>query len=754
MEVLDHLRSTIRRVLRTGMAMFLNKDSASSSNNSLLCETCKALDLVQIFRDGVRESEAIPIGALATILLKKDTCDLCALISHLISRSWFLDRHVNEDLTSVQVRLFAPLANMDVPHSAYPRRIDLLASRPNAIERTLKVEKVVFPAMALQLMENDAARFGRERLYHGRKVGSEVDFRLVKDWMRICETEHGPTCTDVWENAVEQLPEGARMVDVVEMAIVEAPANCRYVALSYIWGKINTEYVTVLKNVSQRCHRGSLNNVALPRTIGDAIKVVRKLGERYLWVDAMCIIQDDPDSKMAQIAGMANIYGAALVTIFAVGGDSADAPLPGLEPRSRQVQQQIKRIQELSLAIPLRMLEETLTASKWNTRGWTFQELVLSRRGLVFTKEQVFFRCQRDMFCEDVINEHSKDEAIYAGKHSFAHDELRAIRKNKVDLEYRYRSYSLAFMQIVEDYTRRELTNPADIYNAFFAIITLLSRYIEIPSLDPDSAFVFGMPESVLEDAMLFQPALNSPTHERRCEEGLVTPSWSWAGWMSSVVYFDLEGYGYNPVVAFQSLVDEWVIVDSKGRARQIASGRHLSEDDNPLELYKYQKPSIPSSASLVEEAMSLSPGTLLFYTTVALLWVRKVNNPLEESTAEEDPSDVRIYKSTSHSAFEIFSSETSIAKMGKIVLPTDTDVTVPLEFVVLTRSDILRGQGTYDEEAFGIHYEGCLLNVMVIKQVETTVDGKEVYERVGVGVIVETAWAASRLRPQVVRLQ
>lgn len=441
------------------------------------------------------------------------------------------------------------------------------------------------------------------------------------------------------------------------------------------------------------------------------------------------------------------------MTIFAVGGDSADAPLPGLDPGSRQVQQHIRRIQSLSLAVPLKTHDEIVAASKWDTRGWTFQERVLSRRGLVFTNEQAFFRCQRDMFCEDVINEDSKDEAMYAGKH-YSLSNLHAIRENKEHLEYRYRCYALEFMKIVEDYTRRELTNQADIYNAFFAIITLFSRYIETPPVDPDSAFLFGMPESVLEDVMLWQPAPNTPTHARRCEEGLVAPSWSWAGWRSIVVYFDLDGYGYSPVVASQSLVDEWVIVDSGGRARQIASGRHLSEDDNPLELYKYQKPSSPSSASLVEEAVSLSPGTLLFYTTVALLRVRKVDSEFEEVTAKEDRGDVQNCKSTFHSAFQIFSSETSVAKMGKIVLLTDIDVTVPLEFVVLSRSDILRGHGTYDEEVCGTHYEGCLLNVMVIKPVETTVDGKEVCERVGVGVIVETAWVASRFQARVVRLQ
>jgi hypothetical protein len=90
---------------------------------------------------------------------------------------------------------------------------------------------------------------------------------------------------------------------------------------------------------------------------------------------------------------------------------------------------------------------------------------------------------------------------------------------------------------------------------------------------------------------------------------------------------------------------------------------------------------------------------------------------------------------------------------MGRIVLPTDTDTTVPLEFVVLSRSNTGFGPETYDEQVFGIRYVGCLLNVMVVKRVGK-VDGMEVSERVGVGVIVEAAWVAARFRERMVRLQ
>lgn len=732
--------------------MFLHENSALVLADSPLCNFCSSLDLVQMFHKGVRESHSITLDALATILSKEHICGLCGLISHLISRSWLLDRHTSEDLTSVHVQLLVePCGWADSsqpgPRTIHAHRIRVHAKRPIAIHRTVMEEKVGL-TMELQMMEDDAARFGRERAYHGRRVGAVVNLKLIKEWMRICEEEHGPTCANVWKNVTDQLPQGARMIDVVQMAVVEAPQNCRYVALSYMWGNIKTDYITVLKNVEERRHTSSLESVALPRTIRDAIKLVQELDERYLWVDAMCIVQDDHLDIKVNIAAMATIYGAARLTIFCAPDDkegSADTPLPGLEPGSRQKVQRIQRIQSLSLAVPLRMLKETLARSKWNTRGWTFQERVLSRRGLFFTSEQVFFECQRDVFSEDVIVERSKDTAVYPGKsHGLGYCALHSIRNTK-DQHTRYIAYAHAFMQILEEYTRRQLKKVTDIYNAIFAIITVFSRDIETTPLDPNTAFLFGVPVSVLEDAMLWQPARNAPARKRRRERGLVTPSWSWTGWDISVDYFDIFGFMYGPPGALRSLVEEWVVVDSDGQARRIAPGRHLLEQ---LQSAKYRRPSSPSSVLLVEEAASLASGTLLFYTTVAFLKVRKVNNQLDEIRG--DP----VYGSEFHSVFEVLSETSPPAKMGRIVLPSDTDTTLPLEFAVLSRSNIGCGPETYDERVFGHRHEGCLLNVIAVTSVEYTVCKKEISERIGIGVIVEEGWIAARFQERVVRLQ
>ncbi|KAA8911739.1 heterokaryon incompatibility protein-domain-containing protein [Sphaerosporella brunnea] len=735
--------------------------AAPTPASAPLCQTCSSLDVDKILRLGVRQQDSIALGPLTTILANASNsnslCGFCALVSHLISRTWRLEQYPDEDLTHVQISLWAdPCGWASVPspprlESAH--RIRFLASpRPSAIHRMM-TERSVYIPLELQVLEEDAARFGRRRAFHGRRVGEVVDVGLLREWLRVCEKEHGGDCEVVRGKNVSSgdwLPEGARMVDVNRMALVDAPRKgCRYVALSYLWGSAGGEYQTLLANFEQRRRKGGLESVNLPATITDAIKLVRLLKERYLWIDALCIIQDDPADKAVQIKGMHAIYGAAALTVFAAGGDSAHARLPGLEPGSRKKQQKIENIQSLLLAVPLATMAETVAASVWDTRGWTFQERLLSRRRLLFTNEQVYFECQREIFSEDVIAESCKASGTYPAKYAGR----RTLQPTgAAGSEVRRMFYSRDFMVAVEEYTRRRLTNISDIYNAMWAIITVFSQDYEDEPLPPDTGFLFGMPLSFLESAMLWQPALEAPAHARRKVDGLVTPSWSWAGWEGGVAFMKMNGYMHGPPDAARSLVDEWVIGGPDGKARRISTQRHLQKSLISKETDKYHgpPPAAPPGETIIDEGEALAAGMLVFRTTSAFLTVRKINNQVDlVATSTKDRSEV--FGSLHHSVFEILSSTEK--RMGRIVLPADTDVSVPLEFVVLSRAESGFVEETYDYAEFGVGYVGCLLNVMVVGMAAMR-DGAEISERVGVGVVVEAGWAAAGFRERVVRLQ
>ena len=106
----------------------------------------------------------------------------------------------------------------------------------------------------------------------------------------------------------------------------------------------------------------------LPRTIQDAMAFVLGIGQRYLWVDALCIVQDDSNSKETQIKHMGSVYHAALFTIIASGRD-ADAGLPGVREGSRNEVQYLETVRGMKLAI--RPFRVRLSVTPWAKRACT-----------------------------------------------------------------------------------------------------------------------------------------------------------------------------------------------------------------------------------------------------------------------------------------------------------------------------------------------------------------------------------------------
>ncbi|KAF2658812.1 hypothetical protein K491DRAFT_592288, partial [Lophiostoma macrostomum CBS 122681] len=111
-------------------------------------------------------------------------------------------------------------------------------------------------------------------------------------------------------------PFRTRFIDLETKTIVEGTTEQSFAALSYVWG--NAKQVCLDKSTKPVLTApGGLETFQadLPRTISDAMVVCKAVGERFLWVDALCIRQDDPEDKQLQIAAMGSIYGAASFTI-------------------------------------------------------------------------------------------------------------------------------------------------------------------------------------------------------------------------------------------------------------------------------------------------------------------------------------------------------------------------------------------------------------------------------------------------------
>jgi hypothetical protein len=106
----------------------------------------------------------------------------------------------------------------------------------------------------------------------------------------------------------------------------------RYAYLSYVWGGVKT-LKTGRSTFGSLMEKNSLEARwdEITRTIRDTIHLVKQLCIPYLWVDALCIVQDDIVSKHDQIQAMAGIYANAYVTIIAGNGWDADHGLRGIQ---------------------------------------------------------------------------------------------------------------------------------------------------------------------------------------------------------------------------------------------------------------------------------------------------------------------------------------------------------------------------------------------------------------------------------------
>lgn len=208
------------------------------------------------------------------------------------------------------------------------------------------------------------------------------DISAVKTWMSECDSAHSE-CQQK-DGSKEML--ALRVIDVQHKEIIRHDMSQPYVALSYVWGPLAE--ADAEKSFPDNC----------PRVVLDAISAVRRLGYRYLWVDRHCIDQNSEADKMMQVAQMDLIYENAALTIVAAAGNDDRYGLPGVgresDIQAMRSQQPIAQVGQLTLASSLPGISHHIEKCRWATRGWTYQEALLSRRCLIFTEEQFFFVCR------------------------------------------------------------------------------------------------------------------------------------------------------------------------------------------------------------------------------------------------------------------------------------------------------------------------------------------------------------------------
>ncbi|KXX79348.1 Heterokaryon incompatibility protein 6, OR allele [Madurella mycetomatis] len=160
----------------------------------------------------------------------------------------------------------------------------------------------------------------------------EIDFGLVKRWINLCKHEHGAACN---RSETGKSP-AKRVLDVEKNCIVDGRNVDEYFTLSYAWG-MAAQFMLTKDVLNDSTNEGFFSSIGtkIPQTIRDAMQVCRNIGVRYLWVDALCIVQDDEQDKSDQIGLMDEIYGHALAVLIVAAGDGAEHGIPGMGQQTR-----------------------------------------------------------------------------------------------------------------------------------------------------------------------------------------------------------------------------------------------------------------------------------------------------------------------------------------------------------------------------------------------------------------------------------
>lgn len=381
----------------------------------------------------------------------------------------------------------------------------------------------------------------------------KIHWSSVKSWLKSCETGHAHYCGHrLLLNSKALKVVNQTFIDVNHQNLVIHPYECRYLALSYVWGGVSQLLLTK-SNQELLFSDGALNAFEkdIPQVIKDAMQVVRSIGEELLWVDSLCIVQDDDLVKHDLISEMASIYNHALATIVAASGENAGCGLPGVRQNSR-VLQNLATIPGANIHVMERKpLDSFMDNSTYNTRGWTFQERLLSRRCLYFTDTQVFFECQEHSFSEGrpgALVEASSHDIRDSSFHSLINSNLIDLGNPLASKEDRQ---MLRYSKIVEEYCHKKFTFVDDILDAFSGIEAALEHLCSW-------TMVYGLPEQLLDHSLLWEPGevtapqksfdyalfrrpkpttslpMGANKLERRNSN---LPSWSWSAWTGSVYY-------------------------------------------------------------------------------------------------------------------------------------------------------------------------------------------------------------------------
>ncbi|XTI94459.1 heterokaryon incompatibility protein-domain-containing protein [Cenococcum geophilum] len=519
--------------------------------DSNFCDVCSGVDFERLVwpdKSGASEPLIFKLGNVKEIAQRSQLCALCLIITQAVkARGLEMNGQISILSSPFAVTLshtpnpphpelrvdhvvvqFTPSSFIGLHGPHLPSEDSAEGSTEPQVILTLQACSKPIPTAETACSESwKNLEWAKLRKFSGRLASPQfADIRLFRRWFNLCECLHGEECQQPLWLGSEYQAEALLMMDVEDSCIVKAPPQCRYIALSYVWGTANI-ITTTKVTINSFTQKGALQNLSLPATIRDSMALVKGIGERYLWVDALCVVQDDFAFQQSQISAIASIYSKALFTIVAAAGYDSNAGLPGVRTGTRSVIQQVVALENVTLIPVINVLGYGgIKDSKWKSRAWTLQEKLFSHRRLIFTTDQVYWQCRKAYWLEEMVLE-TVERPLFIGPYLSQHEleiEIPTSMASRSD-------YRQAYEALVSQYTSRQMTYASDMLNAFTGISSALAHL-------NDDIMLWGLPESQFSRLLtwgLDGHTRHGSTHRTLCQDGsehnIPFPSWSWSAW-------------------------------------------------------------------------------------------------------------------------------------------------------------------------------------------------------------------------------
>jgi hypothetical protein len=369
---------------------------------------------------------------------------------------------------------------------------------------------------------------------------TEAHRYLVQQWLSSCTLHHRICPT------ADGRPLPTRVIDVgrterdLHLHISNGEQG-EYVALSHSWGG-HKPRETTKATLDQHCRSIHLGESS--KTFEDAAKVCRDLGYKYLWIDSLCVVQDDDADWAAEAANMSQVYRNAALTISAESAKDARDGLFAVKERNEQssthviiecdspsgqpgkvcVRTRAPNVQTSRIVTHFAHDSVPMSESRLASRAWVLQERLLSSRILHFYKEELAWSCCSISHCECRMDAGTTDLSIF--KKSQNPDLARKTLAREMHQQW---------TDLVVDFTHRKLTKIRDRLPAISGLASICNEVT-------GSRYCAGLFFKDMAYGLLWYSDHDaSPAPITRNVENSNLPTWSWVSVTGPVKYLDRQ---------------------------------------------------------------------------------------------------------------------------------------------------------------------------------------------------------------------